>query len=225
MWIGISVLLGYYPAKSEFIVQIGKSKTQISSIELNNTEYVPFRTLFSTFSNSTSLVATCNCGNFFVLISSQNEQNLIQLNIPVFCKNGIEYVPIRSFISALSKQFDFQYDIIDNKLFIYLSEKFNDFFQQEKIAVEKNDAEIQAKIQKKNANKNYENKFIIQEKPVMLIKKNLNIDMIDATVNKICRLDTIKKVKMMDTAAVPNRKYSIPNTLIKKKLEELKTND
>lgn len=191
------------PIYPQYCVNINNSKNIIKSVKIGEIDFIDYHQLIKLFApqikiNKNSNVvetenfsSTANPNNFFMILKSDSITKIIQFNVPTITKDGNIYIPIKSFVSGLATFLDFNYDIVDNAVFIETNENFNNFFNSQKNT---NENINENKLQSKTEIDTVSNADINKQKK--LPKNKIEMDTVSKTTvtKKKISKDTIKSV-------------------------------
>ena len=161
------------------------------------------------------------CDNFLYLPVYDNTNNskkeiILQLSLPVICSSGIVYIPMEAFMRSLSQYVAYDYDILENSVYIQRN-TFNDAFDN--FFCIKNNIPSAAPISDPVENKKHvelKEELDTPKEEANKPKESTEINNLEAPPLKIKPLKNYNIIFFEG----PNYKYSVPDSLKKKQIEQ-----
>ena len=115
---------------SDIFITINETQKNIKSVNVNGNIFVNYEQFFKLLNENLKISSnnynlsyknikiTAYPMNFYVLLSNDTNECIIQLNTPIYVAQDILYIPINSLLSALKEFFGISYDILRNEIYI-----------------------------------------------------------------------------------------------------------
>jgi len=126
---------------SNYFITVDNVRKPINSLKINETVFVDYEQLFKIFvpeiqSNQNNFLLVfadftviANPQNFFILLESDANQNILQLATPPIIRDKKLFIPVQSFFNSLNYFLDFNFDFTRNGTFIETNDDFWNFFE------------------------------------------------------------------------------------------------